>query len=140
MIDIDDIRDARGRIEPFIHRTPLIFSRSLSLLTGAELYIKAENLQKTGSFKARGALNKMLAFRQEKVITASMGNHAQAVAFVARETGIRARIIMPVTASIIKEEASKSYGAEVELHGENLREALAYALAQEGYTFYPSLR
>ena len=135
MITIDDILRAHDRIKPFIHWTPLVHSRSLSVATGAEVYIKAENLQRTGAFKVRGAFNKMSGLNAGRVITASMGNHAQAVAFAAREIGIPARIVMPVTVSIIKEEASRGYGAEVLLHGENLRESLDFALAHEGYEF-----
>jgi threonine dehydratase len=135
MITINEILDAHDRIKPFVHWTPLVHSRSLSVATGAEVYIKTENLQKTGAFKVRGAFNKMIGLKADRVITASMGNHAQAVAFAAREIGIPARIVMPVTVSIIKEEASRGYGAEVLLHGENLRESLDFALAHEGYEF-----
>jgi len=135
MITIDDILKAHSRIKPFIHWTPLMHSRSLSTIAGAEVYIKTENLQKTGAFKVRGAFNKMIGLNEKKVITASMGNHAQAVAFAAKETGLFARIVMPVTVSIIKEEASRGYGAEVLLHGMNLRESMDFALSQRGYTF-----
>ena len=135
MITIDDILKAHNRIKPHVHWTPLMHSRSLSMAAGAEVYVKTENQQKTGAFKVRGAFNKMIGLDAEKVITASMGNHAQAVAFAARETGFFARIVMPVTVSIIKEEASRSYGAEVLLHGANLRESMDFALSQEGYTF-----
>ncbi len=135
MITIDDIYEAGRRIEPFIHKTPLIHSSSLSKATGAEVFIKAENLQKTGAFKVRGAFNKMIGLGADKVITASMGNHAQAVAFAARETGARARIVMPVMVTLVKEEASKAYGAEVILYGDNFRESLEYALSQNEYLF-----
>ena len=135
MISLDDLRAAQARIEPFIHHTPLVHSRSLSMITGAEIFVKAENLQKTGAFKVRGAFNKMIGLGSGRVITASMGNHAQAVAFAARETGIEARIIMPVTVPIVKEEACKAYGAEVILHGDHLRDALDYAVADKDHTF-----
>jgi threonine dehydratase len=104
-------------------------------MTGAEVYIKAENLQKTGSFKVRGVFNKMIGLEHNNVIAASMGNHAQAVAFAAKTLGFYAKIIMPVTVPIVKEEAAKGYGANVELHGENLHEALDYAMAQKDYAF-----
>jgi threonine dehydratase len=134
MIDLQDIRKAQATIRDHIHRTPLIYSNSFSKITGAKVYLKAENLQKTGSFKVRGAFNKM-ANVKGNVIAASMGNHAQAVAFAAARMGIHARIIMPGTAPIVKEEATKGYGAEVVLHGESFKEALDYALSQEEYTF-----
>jgi threonine dehydratase len=104
-------------------------------MTGSEVFIKAENLQKTGSFKVRGVFNKMLDLDHKKVITASMGNHAQAVAFAAKKLGFHAKIVMPVTVPIVKEEATKAYGAKVVLHGENLQEALDFAMAQKDYAF-----
>lgn len=134
MLTIQDIQRALENIGDHIHKTPLIYSNSFSKMTGAEVYLKAENLQKTGSFKVRGAFNKMVHIKGN-VIAASMGNHAQAVAFAAGRIGIHAKIVMPVTAPIVKEEATKSYGAEVVLHGESFKEALDYALSQKGYTF-----
>lgn len=134
MLDLHDIQKARENIRDHVHKTPLIYSNSFSKMTGAEVYLKAENLQKTGSFKVRGAFNKMIHIRG-KVIAASMGNHAQAVAFAAVRIGINAKIVMPVTAPIVKEEATKGYGAEVVLYGESFKEALDYALSQKDYTF-----
>jgi len=134
MLTIQDIQKAYENIRDHVHKTPLIYSNSFSKMTGAEVYLKAENLQKTGSFKVRGAFNKMFHIKG-KVIAASMGNHAQAVAFAAGRIGIHAKIIMPVTAPIVKEEATKGYGAEVVLHGENFKEALDYAVSQKDYTF-----
>lgn len=131
----DKLLGAYGRVKPYIHHTPLIYSHSFSTMTGAEVHIKAENLQKTGSFKVRGVFSKMLGLSTDRVITASMGNHAQAVAFAAQSLGVGARIVMPVTVPIVKEQATKGYGADVVLYGENLQESLDYALAQEGYTF-----
>ena len=116
-------------------RPLLIFSNSFSRLTNAEVYLKAENLQKTGSFKVRGAFNKLTGIKDGKVIAASMGNHAQGVAFAANALGIHAKIVMPVTAPIVKQEATKSYGAEVVLYGENFGDALTHALSQRDYTF-----
>lgn len=135
MIHVDDIRNAYAHIRPFVHRTPLIFSNSFSKMTGAEVYLKAENLQKTGSFKVRGAFNRMVSLRDSKVIAASMGNHAQGVAYAAQRLGAQAKIVMPVTSPIVKEEATRSYGAEVVLYGESFGEALEYACNQQGYVF-----
>ncbi len=135
MITIKDIREAHERIKPFVHRTPLIYSSSFSKMTGAEVYIKAENLQKTGSFKVRGAFSRISRVRDGKVIAASMGNHAQGVAYAAGMLGLHARIVMPVTTPIVKEEATKNYGAEVVLYGESFSDALQYALSQEDYIF-----
>lgn len=104
-------------------------------MTGAEVYLKAENLQKTGSFKVRGAFNKVVRIGQQRVVAASMGNHAQGVAYAASHTGKQATIVMPVTASIVKQEATKGYGAEVVLHGESFAEALAHARSLPDHVF-----
>jgi len=135
MVTIDDIREAAGEIRPFVHRTPLIYSTSFSRMSDAQVYLKAENLQKTGSFKVRGAFNKVRSVEGDSVIAASMGNHAQGVAFAAAALGKKARVVMPLTASIVKQEATKGYGAEVVLHGENFAEALEYARSQENFVF-----
>jgi threonine dehydratase len=135
MVTIDDIHLARRDIARFIHKTPLIHSNSLSNLSGAEVYLKLENLQKTGSFKVRGAFNKLLAMRDEKVIAASMGNHAQAVAYAAGKLGKKAAIVMPETAAIVKQEATRGYGAEVILHGEKFNDALDFALSRRDAVF-----
>jgi threonine dehydratase len=135
MITITDIERAYKDVKPYIHKTPLVYSSSLSILSGAEVYLKLENLQKTGSFKVRGAFNKMLHVSNRDVIAASMGNHAQAVAFAAQKLGKRAKIIMPLTASMVKEEATRGYGADVVLVGEQFSEALDFALSQKEFTF-----
>ncbi len=135
MVSIGDVRIARETIAPHVHRTPLIHSNSLSELTGADVYVKAENLQKTGSFKARGAFNKMSRLSGGRVVAASMGNHAQAVAFAAGRLHMGALIVMPRTVSIVKEEATRGYGAQVELFGETFQESLDHALSLKGYTF-----
>lgn len=135
MITITDILAASNDIKNFIHKTPLIYSNSFSAMTGAEVYIKAENLQKTGSFKVRGAFNKMLHIMSKKVIAASMGNHAQGVAYAAGRLGLEAKIVMPVSSSMVKQEAAKGYGAEVIIQGENFTEALDYALVQKDSVF-----
>jgi threonine dehydratase len=133
-INLPAIHDALKSILPDIHKTPLVYSNSFGKIFGAEVYIKAENLQKTGSFKV-GAFNKLMKFKPDKVIAASMGNHAQGVAFAAACLGIKAKIVMPLTASIVKQEATKAYGAEVVLHGEGFTDALNYAISQKDYTF-----
>ncbi len=135
MLDLKDIQTAAEKIKNSIHKTPLIHSNSFSKMTGSEVYIKAENLQKTGSFKVRGAFNKLCDISRRKVIAASMGNHAQAVAFAAGRLGIQAKIVMPVTASIVKEEAARAYGAQVITHGISFKEAFDYARSQKDHTF-----
>jgi threonine dehydratase len=135
MVSLPDIEQARGNIAVHIHKTPLIPSNSLSSLSGAEVYLKLENLQKTGSFKVRGAFNKLAAVADKKVIAASMGNHAQAVAYAAGRLGKQATIVMPETASIIKQEATRGYGAEVILHGERFNDALDHALSRKDAVF-----
>lgn len=135
MVNLEDIREAASRISPFVHRTHLIYSNSFSRLSGAEVYLKVESLQKTGSFKVRGAVNKMLGVEADKVIAASMGNHAQGVAFAAGVLGKDAVIVMPTTSPIVKQEASKGYGAHVVLHGNTFDEALDYALSKKDRLF-----
>jgi threonine dehydratase len=134
-IELSSIQDALQSISPYIHKTPLVYSNSFSRMFGAEVYIKAENLQKTGSFKVRGAFNKLIKLRTDKVIAASMGNHAQGVAYAAAGLGIKAKIVMPLTASIVKQEATRGYGAEVVLFGETFNDALNYAMSQKDYSF-----
>lgn len=117
---------AAKRISGRVHRTPLVGTRSLSEQIGAAVYLKCENLQKTGSFKVRGALNQLLQLdpeaRERGVVTVSAGNYAQAVAWAAGQTGSRATVVMPEGASPAKVEASRAYGAEVVIHG-NVHEA-----------------
>lgn len=112
---------ARRRIVPWVHRTPLLSFRTLGDATGTRAFLKCENLQKTGSFKVRGALNAVAALASEErargVVTVSAGNHAQAVAWAAGKAGARAVVVMPEAASPIKVEAARGYGAEVILHG-----------------------
>lgn len=142
MIGIEDIERARERIGDAVYRSPCMRSESLSRRSGCDLYVKLENLQMTGSFKERGALNKLLqlsgAERARGVISASAGNHAQGVAFVAERTGIAATIVMPVGAPLVKVSATRSYGAEVISSGEDYDAAQAAALriaAERGLTF-----
>lgn len=135
MVSLDNISAAMLRVRPFVHRTPLVYSSSFSRMTGAEVYLKVESLQKTGSFKVRGAVNKMLGIEADKVIAASMGNHAQGVAYAAGRLGKDAVIVMPTNAPIVKQEATRGYGADVVLHGNSFDEALGYALSRKDRTF-----
>ena len=135
MITLADIEQAGQRISGHIHDTPLLHSNSLSLLTSADVHCKLENLQKTGSFKVRGAFNRLARAAGSTVVAASMGNHAQAVAYAAKMLGKRAVVVMPENASLVKQEATKGYGAEVVLHGQRLSEALAHALARTDAEF-----
>ncbi|WP_064609332.1 threonine ammonia-lyase [Streptobacillus moniliformis] len=132
MIKLDDIKKANENIKNSIKRTPLIECPLLNHITGANVYLKLENLQKTGSFKARGAINKIMHLTEEEkkrgVIASSAGNHAQGVALGASQAGIKATIVMPKFAPISKILATKSYGAEVILEGETFNDAYEHAL------------
>jgi threonine dehydratase len=116
-IDLADIRSAAARIGPYIHRTPLLTSRSLSERLGVEVRLKCENLQRAGSFKIRGAMNALLqlddAQRRSGVVAFSSGNHAQGVALAAKLLGISATIVMPENSVQSKVEATLGYGAKV---------------------------
>ena len=116
-IDLADIRSAAARIRPYVHRTPLLASRSLSDRLGVEVRLKCENLQRAGSFKIRGAMNALLqldeAQRKRGVVAFSSGNHAQGVALAAKLLGIRATIVMPENSVQTKVAATQAYGAEV---------------------------
>ncbi len=113
----DDVRAAAARIEPYVHRTPLLPNRSLSEIIGVEVRLKCENLQRAGSFKIRGAMNALLqipeAERPRGVVAFSSGNHAQGVALAARLLGMPATIVMPENSVQTKVEATRAYGAEV---------------------------
>lgn len=117
MIELDTIREAHDRIRPHIHRTAVLTNQTIDERAGASLFFKCENFQKIGAFKARGGLNAVLqvaANREgESVTTHSSGNHAQAVAFAARQVGLPAYIVMPRTAPQVKKDAVRGYGAEV---------------------------
>ncbi|WP_243093631.1 threonine/serine dehydratase [Thermus thalpophilus] len=138
-MDLADLHAAFRRIAPYTHRTPLLTSRLLNALLGKRLLLKAEHLQKTGSFKARGALSKALTLENPKgLLAVSSGNHAQGVAYAARVLGVKALIVMPEDASPFKKEAAKAYGAEIVDRGVTVenREEVAQALLQEtGYAF-----
>ena len=141
MITLDEIRKAHERIAPFVIRTPLVYSPTLSAKTGADVYLKLETLQKAGSFKVRGAMNRILAHPGKSpslgVVAASAGNHAQGVAVAAHAAGLPATIVMPVWASLSKQEATRSYGAEILIHGNSLEESIVRAeeLAAGGRLF-----
>ena len=133
---------AREHLKNVLLPTPLMYSPIFSEESGNNIYIKPENLQKTGAFKIRGAYNKMLklteAEKQRGVIASSAGNHAQGVAYAARELGIKAVIVMPKTTPLIKVQSTKKYGAEVVLYGDVYDDAYQKAKEleeKEGYVF-----
>jgi threonine dehydratase len=141
-VSLETIRAAYQRIRPFIYRSPCQYSAGLSAITGDEVFLKLDNLQRTGAFKERGALNKILTLtddeKQRGVIAASAGNHAQAVAFHAVSRGIRAQIVMPLATPLVKVSATRGYGADVILFGANYDEAYAEAqrrCTEDGTTF-----
>ena len=130
---ITDVEAARERLVGVARETPLYPTETFSRLTGRPVVLKAENLQRTGSFKIRGAYNTIATLgareREAGVVAASAGNHGQAVAWAAREAGIRATIFMPQDAPMAKVEATRSYGGDTELVGEGFEEAVAAAQA-----------
>ncbi|MBM4278467.1 MAG: threonine ammonia-lyase [Deltaproteobacteria bacterium] len=131
-----EIEAAKVKVDQAIFRTPMIVSDALSHLTGKEVYLKLENLQKTGSFKIRGAYHKLSRLnsstRKMGVIAASAGNHAQGVALASSLLGIQSTIVMPQGASLAKQMATRSYGGEVILYGQDVDEALRYAKGLAG--------
>jgi threonine dehydratase len=139
---IDDIRAAARRIEGAVIRSPMLVSRTLSEIIGAEVWLKFENLQFTAAYKERGALNKLLQLTDDErargVIAASAGNHSQAVAYHAKRLGIPATIVMPANTPVMKVTQTEGHGATVVLHGDMFDDAYAKAreLALEnGYVF-----
>lgn len=116
-ISKEQIIEAHERIKPFIHKTPVLTSRTLNTFSGAELFFKCENFQKIGAFKIRGGMNAVLTLPKEKlkngIATHSSGNHAQAIAYAANELGTKAYIVMPNTSPQVKVDAVKGYGAEI---------------------------
>jgi threonine dehydratase len=136
------VQQARERIRQFIYNSPCRHSVELSQMIGQETFLKLDNVQRTGAFKERGALNKILTLSDDEkrrgVVAASAGNHAQAVAYHACARGIAAQIVMPLMTPLVKVAATKGFGAEVVLHGANYDEAYSYALqscAEQGMTF-----
>jgi threonine dehydratase len=145
MVTLADIHAARARIGATIYSSPCAYSETISRLTGARIYLKLDNLQMTGSFKERGALNRLLTLTPEErtrgVIAASAGNHGLAVAFHAEKLGIPAAIVMPRFAPLIKVSSAHRYGAEVILAGTDFDEALAEARrlqSERGSVFIPA--
>jgi len=141
-IDLEDVRAARERLNGAIYYSPCPHSQTLSALTGQKIYLKLENLQMTGSFKERGALNRIALLTPEQasrgVIAASAGNHAQGVAYHATKRSIRALIVMPLPTPLVKVTATRNFGADVLLHGANYDEAFAEAMrlcAEQDLTF-----
>ena len=139
---LQDFTTAREHLQKVLLPTNLIYSPIFSEESGNQIYIKPENLQKTGAFKIRGAYNKINKLTEEEkkrgVIASSAGNHAQGVAYAARELGIKAVIVMPKTTPLIKVQSTKKYGAEVVLYGDVYDDAYQKAKeleAQEGYVF-----
>jgi threonine dehydratase len=131
-VTLTSVREAYKRIHGSIYFSPCPFSPSVSETSGQPVYLKLENLQRTGAFKERGALNKILTLSEHEkkrgVIAASAGNHAQGVAFHAKNNGISAKIVMPVMTPLVKVNATKGYGAHVVLHGDGYDEACEEAL------------
>jgi threonine dehydratase len=141
-INLADIQAARERLRGSIYYSPCPHSQMLSGLTGQQIYLKLENLQMTGAFKERGALNRIATLTPEQaargVVAASAGNHAQGVAYHATKRGIRSVIVMPLATPLVKVTATRGFGAEVVLHGANYDEACEEATricAAEGMTF-----
>jgi threonine dehydratase len=132
MLDLERIKQAHARLEGVVHRTPFSLAPILSEMSGYEVYLKKENLQRTGAFKLRGAFNKIATLIEKGerggVVAASAGNHAQGVAFAANYFGIEATIVMPESTPLTKIQGVKAFGANVILEGSNYDEAYAYAI------------
>ncbi|MFZ5572666.1 MAG: threonine ammonia-lyase [Thermodesulfobacteriota bacterium] len=132
MLSIEKFHQAQRMLAGKIIRTPLVYSSSLSSMLGGEIFLKLENLQKTGSFKIRGATHKIIArypeIKSMGVVAASAGNHAQGVAQAASQAGLKATIVMPEWASISKQEATRAYGGDLILFGRSITDSLGKAL------------
>lgn len=142
---LSEIEQAREIIQDAIHLTPMLSARTFGEMTGTRVYLKAENLQRTGSFKVRGATYKISRLneleRRQGVIATSMGNHAQAVAVAAHSLGVSSTIVMPRQAPLVKVMATQGYGAQVVLHGATFGDAYEYACElqrETGATFVHS--
>ena len=144
MVTLQNIKEARKSIAPFIKCTPLVQSQFLTTFCGCPLFLKLENLQITSSFKPRGVFNKLLHLSEEEqnrgIITASAGNHGQAVAYAAEKLGFYARVVVPIHTPKVKIDGIKKYGADLVLFGENYDEAerKAKKLAREDGCAYIS--
>ena len=144
MLSSDLIHEARARISPFVHRTPVVTSRAFDAAAGRQVFFKCENLQRAGAFKMRGATNKIRSLSNEElrggVVAFSSGNHAQAVALAARDAGTRAVIAMPTDAPRAKVAATRGYGAEVVFYDRQRDDRAAFAREiadREGLTMVP---
>lgn len=142
MLTLDRFEEAAEKVKEVTLETKLVYSEYLSEQTGGKIYLKPENMQFTGAYKVRGAYYKISSLTEEErdkgLITASAGNHAQGVAYAAKRYGAKATIVMPTGTPLMKVNRTKSYGAQVILHGDVYDEACAYALElaeKEGYTF-----
>ncbi|MEY7972639.1 threonine ammonia-lyase [Saccharomonospora xinjiangensis] len=133
LVSVDTIREARRLLETIVRKTPMEHARDLERPQGGPVYLKCENLQRTGSFKIRGAYTRIHGLSEEErargVVAASAGNHAQGVALAAALLGAKATVFMPQRAPLPKLAATRGYGADVHLHGESLEEALTEATA-----------
>ena len=139
---IKDINEAKHRLNGIVRKTHIMPFDFASNLLSANVYLKCENHQNTGSFKIRGAANKIVKLKdsvskKDMFITASAGNHAQGVASAATKCGMKSKVIMPTAAPLAKIEATKDYGAEVELYGSSFDEAYEYASKQDGIFIHP---
>jgi threo-3-hydroxy-L-aspartate ammonia-lyase len=145
MVTLADVQAARERILPYVHRTPVLTSRTLDERVGARMFFKCEIFQRVGAFKARGAFSRLTLLTPEErsrgVVAFSSGNHAQAVALAARELGARATIVMPKDAPALKVAATRGYGAEVILYdrlgGESREEIARRIVEEQGATLVP---
>ena len=142
MLDLNSIKKAHQRVSDVVHRTPFAYAPILSEISGYEVYLKKENLQRTGAFKLRGAFNKIASLVESGenggVVAASAGNHAQGVAFSAKHFGIDATIVMPESTPLTKVQGVKEFGAKVILYGGNYDEAYGYAVTfakENNYNF-----
>src|SRR6201995_1004896 len=131
-VSLEQIKKAEQRIRNFIYFSRCQLSAALSEVTGQQGFLKLDNLQRTGAFKERGALNRILLLSDDEkhrgVIAASAGNHAQAVAYPAPQRGVSARIVMPLMTPLVKTSATRGFGADVILHGANYDEACDEAM------------
>ena len=142
MLTLEKFKQASAIVKEVTLPTKLVYSEYLSKQTGADVYLKPENMQYTGAYKVRGAYYKISTMNEEDrkkgLVTASAGNHAQGVAYAAKKFGCKATVVMPTVTPLIKVNRTKSYGAEVVLHGDVYDDACAYAMKlaeEEGYTF-----
>lgn len=142
MVTLEDIKKAGGKLTGVTSVTPVIYSDTISEIIGTNAFFKLENLQKTGSFKVRGAYNKISSLnekeREKGVIAVSAGNHAQGVAYAASMFGMKATVVMPESVPKNKVEATKGYGADVIIHGKSIEESKRFAIEKnikEGQIF-----